>query len=60
MTYTELADRLNRILEDRRRISTSRSGMIPARGNEEEHERLTKQAEEIRKEMRRIRYGTTE
>ena len=60
MTYTELADRLNRILEERRRISTSRSGMIPARGHEEEHERLTKQAEEIRKEMRRIRYGTTE
>ena len=60
MTYTELADSLNRILEERRRISTSRSGMIPARGHEEEHERLTKQAEEIRKEMRRIRYGTTE
>jgi len=58
MTYTELADRLNRILEDRRRISTSRSGMIPARGQEEEHERLTQEAEEIRKQMRRARYGT--
>lgn len=58
MTYTELADRLNRILEDRRRISTSRSGMIPARGHEEEHERLTQEAEEIRKQMRRARYGT--
>ena len=60
MTYTELADRLNRILDERRRISTSRSGMIPARGHEEEHERLSKEAEEIRKEMRRARYGTTE
>ena len=60
MTYTELADCLNRILEDRRRISTSRSGMIPASGREEEHERLTQEAEEIRKQMRRVRYGTEE
>lgn len=60
MTYTELADRLNRILEERRKISSSRSGMLPARGHEEEHERLTKEAEEIRKQMRRARYGTEE
>jgi predicted transcriptional regulator len=60
MSYTELAERLNQILEDRRRISTSRSGMIPARGREEEHERLTQEAEEIRKQMRRARYGTEE
>lgn len=60
MKYGDWAARLNAVLEARRRISTSGSGMIPARGNEEEHERLTKQAEEIRKEMRRIRYGTTE
>ena len=60
MSYTELAERLNRVLDDRRRISTGLSGMIPARGHEEEHERLTKQAEEIRRQMRRARYGTDE
>ncbi len=60
MTYTELADNLNRVLEERRKISSSRSGMLPARGHEEEHERLTKEAEEIRKQLRRKRYGTDE
>ncbi len=60
MSYTELAERLNKVLEDRRRISMSRYGMLPARGHEEEHERLTKEAEDIRKEMRRVRYGTSE
>ena len=60
MTYTELADSLNRILEERRKISSSRSGMLPARGHEEEHERMTKEAEEIRKQLRRKRYGTDE
>ena len=60
MSYTELAERLNRILDDRRKISSSRSGMLPARGHEEEHERLTQEAEEIRKQMRRVRYGTDE
>lgn len=60
MSYTELAERLNRILDDRRKISSSRSGMLPARGHEEEHERLTQEAEEVRKQMRRVRYGTDE
>ena len=60
MTYTELADNLNRVLEERRKLSSSRSGMLPARGHEEEHERLTKEAEEIRKQLRRKRYGTDE
>ena len=60
MTYTELANNLNRVLEERRKISSSRSGMLPARGHEEEHERLTKEAEEIRKQLRRKRYGTDE
>ena len=60
MSYTELAERLNKILEDRRRISSSRSGMLPASGHEEDHERLSREAEEIRKEMRRVRYGTSE
>ena len=58
MTYTELAEELNRTLERRRPISTSGSGMIPKRGQEEEHERLTKEAEKIRRKMRLIRYGT--
>lgn len=58
MTYTELAEELNRILESRRAISTSGSGMIPKRGQEEEHERLTKEAEKIRRKMRLIRCGT--
>lgn len=60
MTYTELAERLNRVLDERRKISSGRSGMLPARGHEEEHERLTKEAEEIRKQLRRKRYGTDE
>ena len=60
MTYTELADSLNRILEERRKISSGRSGMLPARGHEEEHERLTKEAEEIRKQLWRKRYGSEE
>jgi hypothetical protein len=60
MTYTELAASLNDILEKRRKISAGRSYLIPARGHEEEHRRLTEQAEEIRKKMRRARYGTKE
>ena len=60
MTYTELSDNLNRVLEERRKLSSSRSGMLPARGHEEEHERMTKEAEEIRKQLRRKRYGTDE
>lgn len=60
MSYTELAERLNAILDERRRISTSRSGLLPARGHKVEHEQLTKEAEEIRKQMRRARYGTNE
>lgn len=58
MSYTELAEELNRILDDRRRISTSRSGLLPEKGHETEHRRLTQAAEEIRKQMRRARYGT--
>lgn len=56
--YTELAEQLNKVLEDRRRISSSLSGMLQAKGHEEEHDRLTKEADEIRREMRRVRYGT--
>ena len=56
--YTELAEQLNKILENRRRISASLSGLLPAKGHEEEHERLTKEAEEIRRKMRLVRYGT--
>jgi len=58
MSYTELAEQLNRILEERQRISSGLSGMIPAKGHEEEHERLTKEADEIRRKIRRVRYGT--
>ena len=60
MSYTTLADRLNKVLEERRRVSSGRSGLIPAEGHEEEHERLTQEAEEIRRQMRRARYGTEE
>ena len=60
MTYIELATCLNDVLERRREISAGRSYLIPARGHEEEHRRLTKEAEEIRKKMRRARYGTTD
>jgi predicted transcriptional regulator len=57
VTYIEWADRLNQVLDQRRRISTSKYGLLPQRGKEKEHEWLTREAEEIRKEMRRIRYG---
>lgn len=60
MRYTELGRELDVILERRRRISADRYGYTPKRGNEEEHERLTVEAEKIRKEMRRVRYGTSE
>ena len=60
MSYTELAGRLNKVLEDRRMVSSGQSGLIPAEGHEEEHERLTQEAEEIRRQMRRARYGTEE
>lgn len=60
MSYAELAERLNRILDERREISTSRYGLVAARGHEEEHDRLTKEAEEIRRQMRRARYDTDE
>ncbi len=57
MTYTELAEELNKVLEYRRSISTSGSGMIPIKGKEEEHEKLTREADAIRRLMRRKRYG---
>lgn len=60
MRYEELGRELDAILERRRRISTDRYGYTQTRGNEEEHERLTKRAAEIRKEMRRVRYGSDE
>jgi len=60
MRYIELGRELDVILEQRRRISADRYGYTPTRGNEEEHERLTVEADKIRKEMRRIRYGTSE
>lgn len=58
MTYTDYAEKLNEILDARRRISTSRSGLLPMRGKEKEHDRLTMEAEEVRKAMRRLRYGS--
>ena len=60
MTYTELGRELDKVLARRREISSGRCSLSPARGHEEEHDRLTKEAEEIRKEMRRVRYGTNE
>ena len=60
MTYTELGRELDKVLARRREISSGRCSLTPARGHEEEHERLSKQAEEIRKQMRRARYGTEE
>ena len=60
MSYTELSKRLMKVLDERRRISTNKLGMLPLKGHEEEHECLSKKAEKIRKEMRRARYGTIE
>lgn len=54
--YEELGIRLDKILEQRRRISTSRYGMIPAEGHQREWEWLTQQISQIREEMRRARY----
>ena len=58
MSYTDLAKRLNEILDARRRISMSESGLVAKRGKEEEHGQLTRQAEEIRRKLKRIRYDT--
>ncbi len=58
--YTELGRELDAILAERREVSSSKCPLIPLRGHEEEHERLTQEAAKIRKEMRRARYGTNE
>ena len=57
--YTELGEELNRILEKRRSLCGTKEnhGLCPEPGNEEEHERLSQRAAEIRKEMRIVRYG---
>lgn len=60
MRYSQLAEKLNAVLDARRKISSGKSGMLPAKGHEEEHERLSREADAIRKELRRIRYGTSE
>ena len=57
--YMDLTVDLNRTLEERRKLCRvgDRYGLIPREGREEEWQRLTERAEEIRKEMWRIRYG---
>lgn len=60
MSYTELTGKLNEVLDARRRISASKYGLLPAKGQEEEYERFTLEAEKIRQEMKKVRYGTEE
>lgn len=57
--YEWLGEKLNRVLERKLEASSQRSkqGLTPARGREEEWNRLNREAEAIRAEMRRIRYG---
>ena len=58
--YTELGDELNEILEKRRRLCGPKDnhGLCPERGKEEEWQKLTDRAAEIRDEMKVVRYGT--
>lgn len=60
MRYEELGRELDVILEQRRMASADRYGFTAKKGQEQEHTRLTERAAEIRKEMRRARYGTDE
>ena len=57
--YSDLGRRLDEILEKRRKLCGKKDplALVPLEGNESEWERLTKEAEDIRREMRRVRYG---
>lgn len=57
MTYTECAEMIDVLLEQRRKVSRDKYGMLAKDGNEAEHTRLTIAINEARKQLRRIRYG---
>lgn len=60
--YADLGAELEVILRRRRMLCGPKDklGSIPQRGNEQEWDRLTRKAAEIRREMRKVRYGTDE
>lgn len=55
--YTELGEELDLVLEEKRRLSTDKYGMVSAEGKREEWQRMEQRAAEIRKQMREARYG---
>ena len=57
--YSDLRVRLDEVLEKRRILCGNKNqlALVPLEGNEAEWESLTKEAENIRKEMRMVRYG---
>lgn len=60
MTYTEQCRVVDRLIEERRKVSSSKYGLTPARGKETEFDEIQKQIDQARKELRRIRYGAEE
>ena len=57
MTYTDCANIIDGLLEQRRKISQDKYGMLPKEGKETEYAELTTAVNEARKQLRRIRYG---
>lgn len=57
LRYEALSNELDETLDERRRISVAGRGVIPDQGRLEEWNRLTRKAEAIREEMRKLRYG---
>lgn len=55
--YMELGKELDLVLEEKRRLSTDKYGMVSAEGKHEEWQRMERRAAEIRKQMREARYG---
>lgn len=60
ISYSELASKIDQLLEERRRVSTDRYGLVAAEGHETEHIRLTGELNETRMKLRKLRYGTDE
>ena len=60
MKYAEYGAKIDELLEKRRKVSSGISGLSPARGHEEEYEQLTLEIDQMRKILRRLRYGVEE
>ncbi len=55
--WQQLCNELDEVLDDLKRTSEDRNGLIPGHESAEEWKRLKGRAEEIRNELRRLRYG---